>query len=66
MLDAILAGLGALPLAGAIGGSLATPKSHAAATVKTQAKIGAMFLHGVAHGMQHVHVFGIGIVFREE
>ena len=34
-----LAGLGALPLAGAIGGSLATPKSHAAATVKTQAKI---------------------------
>ena len=34
-----LAGLGALPLAGAIGGSLATPKAHAAATVKTQAKI---------------------------
>lgn len=34
-----LAGLGALPLAGAIGGSLATPKSHAAATVKTRAKI---------------------------
>jgi len=34
-----LAGLGAVPLAGAIGTTLAAPKAHAAARVKTQARI---------------------------
>jgi sulfide:quinone oxidoreductase len=34
-----LAGLGALPLAGAIGGTIVTSKAHAATAVRTQAKI---------------------------
>ena len=41
---------------------------HAAAVavaVKAQAEVGALLLHRIAHGMQHLQVFGIGIVFGE-
>ncbi len=36
-----------------------------AVAVEAERHIGLVDEHGIAHGVQHLHVFGIGIVARE-